>query len=69
MNKQKRYEETEKGKEARSRAHANYKANHTTWTCHIQKPLSDAVLAKMPEGMTRTALLEKLFQQYLDIGM
>jgi hypothetical protein len=60
-----RYEQSEKGKAARKRVIANYKANRTTWTCHIDSELSDKVLALMPEGMTRTEFLEMIFRKYL----
>jgi hypothetical protein len=65
MNKQKRYEQTEKGKSARAKAVANYKAERSHWNCYIEQSLSDEVMAQKPDGMTKTDYLEMIFKEYL----
>jgi phage terminase large subunit-like protein len=65
MNKQKRYEQTEKGKIARAKAVAAYRAERSHWSCYVEQSLSDEVMALKPEGMTKTDYLEMIFKEYL----
>lgn len=64
--KQRRYEETEKGKEARRRALAAYRAKLVKWEAMLSPEMSEALEARKPEGMSKQAFIKKIFQGYID---
>jgi hypothetical protein len=66
LTKQKRYEQTEKGKKARRRATANYEAKFVEWKTRLEPDVSAALEQKMPKGMSRSIFVKKIFQEYLD---
>lgn len=68
MNKQKRYEQTEKGKAARQRAVATYKAKLVRWDCMIEPELSDSLMAKKPADMNKTAFMKMILEKFAQRG-
>ena len=65
LTKQKRYEQTEKGREARRRATVNYEAKFVEWKTRLEPDMSTALEQKMPKGMSRSAFVKKSFKNTL----
>lgn len=63
---QQKYELTEKGKVARKKAVATYKAKLVKWEAMLSPEMSDALEAQKPEEMSKQAFIKKIFQDYLD---
>ena len=64
--KQDRYHQSEKGKAARRKAMANYVARMVKWEAFINPELSAALDRAKPEGISKQAFIQKIFQQYVD---
>lgn len=64
--KQERYEQTEKGRKARRRAIANYDAKFIEWKARLEPEMSEALERAKPDGVSRSAFVKKIFQEYLD---
>jgi len=66
ITKQKRYERTLKGKQARDRATANYDAKFIEWKTRLEPEMSEALEQAKPNELSRSAFIKKIFQKYLD---
>ena len=66
ITKQKRYERTPKGKQARDRATANYDAKFIEWKTRLKPEMSAALEQAKPNELSRSAFMKKIFQEYLD---
>ena len=66
ITKQKRYEQTPKGKQARGRATANYDAKFIEWKTRLEPEMSAALERVKPDELSRSAFMKKIFQEYLD---
>ena len=66
ITKQKRYERTLKGKQARDRATANYDAKFIEWKTRLEPEMSAALEQAKPDELSRSAFMKKIFQEYLD---
>jgi hypothetical protein len=61
---QRKYEQTEKGKKARDKATQNYLAKKDVWKGYFDSSVTAALESHFP-GMSRNAILNKLVQEYL----
>ena len=66
ITKQKRYERTPKGKQARGRATANYDAKFIEWKTRLEPEMSEALEQAKPDELSRSGFIKKIFQEYLD---
>ena len=66
MNKQQKYEQTEKGKQARRRAVKAYREKLVRWECNLSQELSNQLDAAKPEGMSKAAFVEYALKKLLD---
>lgn len=60
------YEKTEKGRQARKRALANYKAKLFKWEVLLPPEMNDALEKLRPAGVSKQAFAKKIFQEWLD---
>ena len=66
ITKQKRYERTPKGKQARGRATANYDAKFIEWKTRLEPEMSEALERVKPDELSRSGFMRQIFQKYLD---
>lgn len=63
---QERYEQTPKGKEARQAAITNYRAKRVKWEVWLDEGMSEALETSIPDGVSRSDYMRKIFQKHLD---
>jgi hypothetical protein len=64
--KQERYERTPKGRQARQQAIATYRDKRVKWEVWLDAEMSEALEALIPDGVSRSEYLRKIFQKHLD---
>lgn len=63
---QKRYKQTDKGKRAQNKSTSTYRFNRVKWEVWLDKELSDALDASIPDGLTRAEFLRRMLRDRLD---
>ena len=66
ITKQKRYERTPKGKQARGRATANYDAKFIEWKTRLEPEMSATLERVKPDELSRSGFMKKILQEYVD---
>lgn len=64
--KQERYERTPKGRQARQMAITAYRVRRVKWEVWLDEEMSEALEASIPDGVSKTDYLKKIFQEHLD---
>ena len=64
--KQKRYEQTAKGKQARQTAIIAYRTRRVKWEVWLDREMSEELEASIPDGVSRSDYTRKIFREYLD---
>ena len=63
---QKRYEQTEKGRQARQTARIAHRLRRVKWEVWLDSEMSEKLEASIPDGVTRSDFVRKIFQKHLD---
>ena len=64
--KQKRYEQTAKGKRARQAANIAYRTRRVKWEVWLDREMSEELEILIPDGVSRSDYIRKIFHEYLD---
>ena len=64
--KQKRYEQTTKGKQARQTAIIAYRVRRVKWEVWLDREMSEELEDSIPDGVSRSDYTRKIFREYLD---
>ena len=64
--KQKRYEQTTKGRQARQTAIIAYRVRRVKWEVWLDREMSEELEDSIPDGVSRSDYTRKIFREYLD---
>ena len=63
--KQKRYEQTAKGKQARQTANIAYRIRRVKWEVWLDREMSEELEASIPDGVNRSDYIREIFRKHL----
>ena len=63
---QKRYEQTEKGRQARQTARIAHRLRRVKWEVWLDAEMSEELEASIPDGVSRSDFVRKIFKKHLD---
>lgn len=63
--KQKRYEQTAKGKRARETANIAYRVRRVKWEVWLDREMSEELEGSIPDGVSRSDYIREIFRKHL----